>query len=219
MVVVVNVGFVVIIIIRSYFGHKIFVMGEKTYVMRRQDLLDRQVFDAISLDRHAKRRVESYTLAGVPCIIAGLNRHAGDFTMPSHWRVRDLFDPKHAWIRQATEEEKAQHGKWYHVLNFKPAAVIHSNGTVAGRHDTLGLVGNRITVLAQAPVETLEEVCRRRRCPDTPDSASPEIHAKMLVSGEEFSRSSSKSHPRRTSVSLVELPILHEDLLLSEIPS
>ena len=131
MVVVVIVGFVVIIIIRSYFGHKIFVMGEKTYVMRQQDLPDRQVFEAISLDRHAKRRVESYTLAGVPCIIAGLNRHAGDFTMPSHWSVRTVLDSRRTWIRQSTEEEKAQHGKWYHVPNLKPAAVIHSNGVVA----------------------------------------------------------------------------------------
>ena len=124
----------------------------------------------LSLDRRpAKFRVESYTLAGVPCIIAGLNRHAGDFTMPSHWNVRALLDPCHTWIRQATEEEKAQHGKWYHVLNFKPAAVIHSNGAVAIPDDTIGLLGDRITVLAQVPVATFEEV----PCADVDDVPTP----------------------------------------------
>ena len=127
----------------------------------------------LSLDRRpAKFRVESYTLAGVPCIIAGLNRHAGDFTMPSHWNVRALLDPCHTWIRQATEEEKAQHGKWYHVLNFQPAAVIHSNGVVGIPDDTIGHAGDRITVLAQAaqvPVPAFEEV----PCADVDDIPTP----------------------------------------------
>ena len=135
--------------------------------MRREDLRSRLLWEAWLSQDFDALRVESYTIDDVPCILAGLNRHDGDFTMPPHYRDEDVLH--RTWIREATQEEKLQHGKWYHVLNFQPAAVIHSNGTVAGRHDTLGLVGNRITVLAQAPVETLEEA----PCADVDDVPTP----------------------------------------------
>ena len=104
-----------------------------------------------------------HTISGVPCILAGLNRHDGDLTMPSHFKVADVLDRD--WIRMATKEEKAQHGKWYHVLSFKPATVIYNNGTCAGPHDPLGLFGHYITVHAQEPVDTSKYF----RCADVDD--------------------------------------------------
>ena len=134
--------------------------------MRREYEAERLLFEALSQDSDAPR-VESYTIDGVPCVLAGLNRHDGDFTMPPYCRVEDVLH--RTWIREATQEEKLQHGTWSHVLKFKPAAVIHSNGQVAGLYDTLGLVGNRITVLAQVPVATFNEV----PCADVDDIPTP----------------------------------------------
>ena len=100
-------------------------------------------------------RVTAYTTDGVACSLPGLHRYDGDITMPSRCRVAVVLNQE--WIRMATKEETAQHGKWYHELSFKPAANIHSNGTHAGIFDTLGLFGEKIVVLEKAPVLKIEE--------------------------------------------------------------
>ena len=154
--------------IRCYFCHQVFVGHQVLVVsiMRRADLRERELFVMLSLDPDTPR-VTAHTINGVPCILAGLNRHQGDFTMPSSFPVRDVLNK--AWIREASKEEKDQDGKWYRLLEFQPGAVIHSNGAVAGPYDTLGLVGNRITILAQRPFETFEEVS----CADVGDVSTP----------------------------------------------
>ena len=134
--------------------------------MRRADLRDKELFERLSLDPDAPR-VTAHTINGVPCILAGLNRHEGDLTMPSSFRVHDVLNK--AWIRGASKEEKDQDGKWYRLLEFQPGAVIHSNGAVAGPYDTLGLLGDHITVLQQAPVVTFEAA----PCADVDDVATP----------------------------------------------
>ena len=113
-------------------------------------------------------RVTAHTINGVACILPGLHRHDGDFTMPSRCRVAVCLNQE--WIRPATKEETAQHGKWYHLLNFKPAAVIHSNGKLARLEDTVGMYGQHITVLAEKiPVPPCEEV----PCADVDDIPTP----------------------------------------------
>ena len=133
--------------------------------LRQEDCLKRHDLEMKSLMYDAPR-VTGYTIDGMACIFNNLSRHEGDLTMPSKFRVKDVHQE---WIRMATKEETSQHGKWYHLLNFKPAAVIHSSGQVAGLYDTLGLVGNRITVLAQVPVATFNEV----PCADIDDVPTP----------------------------------------------
>ena len=134
--------------------------------MRRPDIYKNHELFWQSLLPDAPR-VTGHTISGVPCILAGLNRHDGDLTMPSHFKVADVLDRD--WIRMATKEEKAQHGKWYHVLSFKPATVIYNNGTCAGPHDPVGLFGHYITVLAQEPVDTSKYF----RCADVDDVPTP----------------------------------------------
>ena len=141
--------------------------------MRRADIYKNHELFWQSLLPDAPR-VTGHTISGVPCILAGLNRHDGDLTMPSHFKVADVLDRD--WIRMATKEEKAQHGKWYHLLNFKPAAVIYSNGILAGPWDTLGLYGQHITVLAQAPVATFKQV----PCADLDDVPTPHTPSPTL---------------------------------------
>ena len=92
-------------------------------------------------------RVTAYTIDGVPCILDNVSRHEGDLAMPSKFQVGDILNQE--WWRMATKEERAQHGKWYHVLRFMPVAVIHSNGELARLEDTVGLYGQHITVLAE----------------------------------------------------------------------
>ena len=134
--------------------------------MRRADLHNRDLLLCWSGHPDAPR-VTARTNDGVPCILDNVSRHEGDLTMPPHFRVHDVLNQP--WIRGASKEEKDQDGKWYRPLEFQPGAVIHSNGAVAGPYDTLGLVGNRITVLAQRPVETFEEVS----CADVGDVSTP----------------------------------------------
>ena len=100
-------------------------------------------------------RVTAYTTDGVACSLPGLHRYDGDITMPSRGRVAVVLNQE--WIRMATKEETAQHGKWYHELSFKPAAVIHNNGTHAGIFDTLGVFGKKIVVLEKLSVLKIKE--------------------------------------------------------------
>ena len=112
-------------------------------------------------------RVTAHTIDGVPCILNNLSRHEGDLTMPSWFRVRDVLNQ--GWIRGASKEETDQDGKWFRPLEFRPGAVIHSNGTVAAPGDTLGLLGDHITVLQQPPVVTSQTV----PCADVEDVSTP----------------------------------------------
>ena len=100
-------------------------------------------------------RVTAYTTDGVACSLPGLHRYDGDFTMPSRCRVAICLHQE--WIRPATKEETAQHAKWYHVLSFMPAAIIHSNGTHAEIFDTLGQFGKKIVVLEKLSVLKIKE--------------------------------------------------------------
>ena len=112
-------------------------------------------------------RVTAHTIGGTVCSLPGLHRYDGDFTMPSRCRVAVCLNQE--WIRPATKEETAQHGKWYHVLSFMPTAIIHSNGIHAGIFDTLGQFGDNIIVLAHPPVD---DVPKPETTPSTPPTAS-----------------------------------------------
>ena len=113
-------------------------------------------------------RVVGYTIGGVACTLNNVSRHEGDLSMPSRFEVGDILNQE--WWRMATKEERAQHGKWYHVLSFMPVAVIHSNGELARLEDTVGMYGQHITVLAEKmPVPPCEEV----PCADVDDIPTP----------------------------------------------
>ena len=141
--------------------------------MRRADIRDKELFERRSLDRDTPR-VTAHTINGVPCIYSGLRCHEGDLTMPSWFRVRDVLNQ--GWIRGASKEETDQDGKWFRPLEFRPGAVIHSNGTVAAPGDTLGLLGDHITVLQQPPVVTSQTVpCANVEDVSTPPTPPPEL--------------------------------------------
>ena len=74
-----------------------------------------------------QRRVTAYTAAGIQCCLPGLG---DDLTFPSTWSVRSALNGS-LWVRFATEDEKKASGKWWHLLEFEPKAILHSNGTHA----------------------------------------------------------------------------------------
>ena len=156
-------------IIRNYFGNNLFVFS----IVQRVAIQKRKQLVVKSLDIGAPR-VTAHTIDGVPCILNNLSRHEGDLTMPSWFRVRDVLNQ--GWIRGASKEEKDQDGKWFRPLEFWPGAVIHSNGTVIAPGDTMGLLGDHITVLQQPPVATSQTVpCADVEDVSTPPTPPPEL--------------------------------------------
>ena len=95
-----------------------------------------------------QRRVTAYTAAGIQCCLPGLG---DDLTFPSTWSVQSALNGG-LWVRFATEDEKKASGKWWHLLEFEPKAILHSNGTHAFDREQLGDYGDRVTVLAQRRV-------------------------------------------------------------------
>ena len=95
-----------------------------------------------------QRRVTAYTAAGIQCCLPGLG---DDLTFPSTWSVQSALNGS-LWVRFATEYEKKASGKWWHLLEFEPKAILHSNGTYAFDMEQLGDYGDRVTVLAQRRV-------------------------------------------------------------------
>ena len=120
-------------------------MVKTTQIDHRLDLLAKSA-------RSDAPRVEARTLDGTVCILAGLNRFDRDMTMAARFPVEDLLTGQE-WIRLATEAEETSEKRWWRSLAFRPGTIIHSNGQVAVAGDTLGMYGDRVTVLQQSPVE------------------------------------------------------------------
>ena len=76
--------------------------------------------------------------------------------MPGGYLAHDTLNMQ--WIRLPSPEEEVQDLKWYRILEFRPASIIHSNKVPAGPFDTLGMAGNTVTVLQQAVGEKVVEV-------------------------------------------------------------
>ena len=117
--------------------------------------------------RHDAPRVTCLTIDGVACVLPGLNRFLGDWTMPSRFPIGDAIGRE--WIRAATAEELLDDPKWWRLLAFMPGSIVHANGLLAMPEDNFGMHGTNVTILHQAPVITWTDV----PCCDVGDVSTP----------------------------------------------
>ena len=130
--------------------------------MLATDLRRRDAFlQGASLDRDS--RVEAFTVAGVRCGVPGVGETGSQkLTFPRLFLAGDALRAGH-WARFATEDELAHDPLWHRPLAFVPRSLVHANGQVASPEDPLGLVGHRVTVLAQ---ERVQETVVEKEKPD-----------------------------------------------------
>jgi len=75
-------------------------------------------------------------------------------TFPACFIVGDALASPH-WVRVAQPgetNEKGEH-KWWAHLEFQPQAIIHSTGALAMPDEPIGMFGDTVTVLEQAPAD------------------------------------------------------------------
>ena len=101
---------------------------------------------AVKLDTTS--RVRAYTIDGVQCCLAGLGEKEQRLTFPMSYEVGAALMDK-AWVRFATEAEKALDGWFYRELEIQPKTLLHSNGAIANPEYFIGLMGTTVQVLAQ----------------------------------------------------------------------
>ena len=56
------------------------------------------------------------------------------------------------WIRFATDDELQQNEQYWRPLEFQPRCIIHKHGSVANNGEPIGMFGEEVQVLEQAPV-------------------------------------------------------------------
>ena len=119
------------------------------------------------LDRDT--RVQAFTMAGVRCGVPGVGEGSQRLTFPRCFLAGDALRAS-AWARFATEDELAQDPSWHRPLAFVPRSLVHTNGQVAAPEDPLGLVGRRVTALAQ---ERAQETVVEKEKPDLSGIVTP----------------------------------------------
>ena len=136
--------------------------------MLATDLLQRDAFlQNALLDRDS--RVEAFTMAAVRCGVPQIGEGSQRLTFPRLFLAGDALRAG-AWARFATEDELAQDPTWHRPLAFVPRSLVHANGQVASLEDPLGLVGLRVTALAQ---ERVQETVVEKEKPDLSGIVTP----------------------------------------------
>ena len=122
----------------------------------------------------ATYRVKVFTMEGVQIGLPGVGEGANRLTFPAGYVIKQALDAP-IWIRFATTEEIAQtpagfHSRWWQELDVKPMAFCHCDGTPAFEFQPIGLRGDTITAIAQAPDQTWVE---EKPCLDVSGIATP----------------------------------------------
>ena len=113
---------------------------------------------AIDCDRGPRVRV--YTIGGVQIGLVGMGEGSDKLTFPQRFRIGDALSSPH-WGRFVTNEEQSQ-GVWgtggvVAFDDFRPAAILYADGTIADEDMPIGIGGDTITALAQVAQIYYEE--------------------------------------------------------------
>ena len=79
-------------------------------------------------------------------------------TFPACYVVGDALLSPHWLRRKRAEDCEPFIAGQYKPLEFQPLAMMHGNGIIAAQDDYMGMYGVEMTVLAQAPKVTYEEI-------------------------------------------------------------
>ena len=112
------------------------------------------------LSFRASYRVKVFTMEGVQIGLPGVGEGVNRLTFPAGFVIKEAMDAP-VWIRFATQQEIEQetpagfHGRWWREIDFIPRAFCYCDGTLAFENQPIGLRGDTITALAQAPEPVL----------------------------------------------------------------
>ena len=118
---------------------------DRTSLSVRDSLLQRSLSDRTT-------RVIARTLGGVQCCLAGVGEGKDRLTFPARFLVGYALNQHVQWIRFATDDELQQNEQYWRPLEFQPRCIIHKHGSVANNGEPIGMFGEEVQVLEQAPV-------------------------------------------------------------------